>query len=353
MNYVFSDRLKNLEGNAIREIFKMLVAPDMISFAGGFPAAEILPVKDIFDISNEILSSDSATEILQYGASEGYTPFRMTAIEHVKRFDINDIDIDNVTIVSGGQQTIDLTCKAFINKGDAVLVEDPTYLAVLHILKTYQARAYGIKSDENGIDLNDLESKIRKYNPKFIYLVPTFSNPTGRQISIEKRAAIAKLTAKYEVMVLEDDPYSELRFEGERLPAIKSFDKAGNVIFTSSFSKTISPGLRTGICIADKKVTRKLVLGKQATDVHTAHLSQAIVNRYLSKGLLDKNLKKMIPYYLEKKELMLNAIRKYMPQEFIYTNPKGGLFIWGQFNCDIDTSELFNDVAKRKVAYVP
>ena len=183
--------------------------------------------------------------------------------------------------------------------------------------------------------------------------MPTFSNPTGRTIPVAKRQAIAELTAKYNVMVLEDDPYSELRYTGERLPAIKSFDKAGNVIFATSFSKTISPGLRTGFCIADKAVTAKIVLGKQATDVHTSSLSQAIVNNYLSKGLLDINLQKMIPYYNEKKNIMLNAIAQYMPEEFVYTNPDGGLFIWGEFSCDIDTSALFPEVAALKVAYVP
>lgn len=353
MNYTFSDRLISLESNAIREIFKLLSTPDMISFAGGFPAAEILPNQDIAEITKELLSAPNSYEILQYGASEGYMPFRKTAVEVVKRYGINDITTDNLTIVSGGQQAIDLTCKAFINKGDVVLVEDPTYLAVLHILKTYEAKAYGIKSDDNGIDLNDLEAKIIKYNPKFIYLVPTFSNPTGRTIPLEKRKAIAELTARYNVMVLEDDPYSELRFEGERLPSMKSFDKSGNIIFASSFSKTISPGLRTGICIADKDVTAKIVLGKQATDVHTSSLSQAIVNSYLNKGLLDTNLKSMIPYYKEKRDIMIKAIERYMPDEYHYSNPMGGLFIWGGFNADINTSLLFPDVAALKVAYVP
>jgi 2-aminoadipate transaminase len=352
MDYEFSDRLKNLESNAIREIFKLLSTPDMISFAGGFPEAAILPSDDIAEVSREILSSPECAGILQYGASEGYMPLRKTTAEFVKRYGVEATE-KNITIISGGQQAIDLTCKAFLNKGDTVLVEEPTYLAVLHILKTYEANVYCVKSEADGLSLSDLEAKIIAHKPKFIYLVPTFSNPTGKTVSLAKRKAIAEITSKYGVMLLEDDPYSELRFEGERLPAIKSFDKTGNVIFAFSFSKTISPGLRTGICCASPEVTHKIVLGKQATDVHTSHLSQAIINRYIEKGLFDKNLQRMIPIYKEKRDLMLKAIEKYMPKSLRYTYPEGGLFIWGEFDADIDTGKVFPEAAARKVAYVP
>lgn len=353
MSFKFSDRMLTLESNAIREIFKLLSTPDMISFAGGFPAAEILPNEDVEKITKELMQSDEIKTILQYGASEGYMPFRQVAIDYVKRYNINNINLENITIVSGGQQTIDLVCKSFLNKGDVVLVEDPTYLAFLHILKTYEAKAYGIKSGNNGIDVEDLEEKIIRYNPKIIYLVPTFSNPTGRTIPVENRKKIADLAAKYDVIILEDDPYSELRFDKERVPSIKSFDKTGNVIFSTSFSKIISPGLRTGICIADKAITPKIVLGKQTTDVCTSLLSQAIITEYIKRGLIDKNLTKMIPYYKEKRDLMVKAIEKYMPKEFKYTIPQGGLFIWGEFDANVDTTALFSEVAERKVAYVP
>lgn len=353
MDYNFSDRLRNLEGNAIREIFKMLSQPDMISFAGGFPAVETLPHDDIKKITADILTPPRCYEILQYGDSSGYLPLRKTAVNYLKRYGLEGLEVGNITVVSGGQQAIDLTCKAFLNKGDNVLVEEPTYLAVLHILKTYEANAYGVKSGDDGIDVADLEAKIIKYQPKFIYLVPTFSNPTGKTLSIQKRKQIAELTAKYKVLVIEDDPYSELRFEGDRIPAMKSFDKCGNIIFISSFSKTISPGFRISLCVADKQISAKLELGKQATDVHTSSLSQAIVNEYLNRGLMDVNLVKMIPYYRNKKETMLAAIKKYMPKEFKYTDPKGGLFIWGNLEADIDTGALFPEVAALKVAYVP
>ncbi len=281
-------------------------------------------------------------------------PFRKTACDYVKRYGIDGIDIDNVLIVSGGQQTIDLMCKAFVNKGDTVLVEDPTYLASLHILKTYEANAVGVKSGEDGLDLTDLEEKIKKYAPKMLYVVPTFSNPTGRTYSVEKRKAIAEITYKYNVMVLEDDPYSELRFEGERVPSLKSFEVGDNVVYSTSFSKTVAPGLRTGIAVGPKEVIRKLTIGKQAVDVHTSSLSQAILNEYIKRGYVDERLKVMIPVYREKKNAMIEAIKKYMPKEFKYTDPQGGLFIFGEFDksLGIDCETLFPEICKYKVAYV-
>ena len=353
MAYKFSDRLANLEGNAIREIFKLLGQEGMISFAGGFPDASILPYKDIANISSELLASDNAKVFLQYGASEGYMPFREQCVKHVKRYGIEGITEQNVTIVSGGQQTIDLTLKAFINKGDYVLVEDPTYLAVLHILKTYEANVIGVDSEVDGLVISDLETKIKKYNPKVLYLVPTFSNPTGRVISLEKRKAIIELTAKYGVILLEDDPYNELRYSGECVPSMKSMDTTGNVIYSASFSKTIVPGLRTGFCIASPELTRKIVLGKQATDVHTSLLSQAIITEYLKRGLFSDNVDRMIKHYSNKRDIMIAAIDKYMPSSFSYTKAQGGLFIWGKLDFDVDTTQVFGQVTSLGVAYVP
>ena len=230
MDYNFSDRLKNLSGNSIREIFKLVNKPDIISFAGGLPATECLPVKLVAKFTAELLANKEAYSLLQYGQTEGYMPLRSSMINYIKRTSIEGINEDNILIVSGGQQGIDLTLKAFLNKGDYLLVEDPTYLAVLHIAKTYEANMAGVKSNDDGVDLEDLEEKIKKHNPKIFYIVPNFQNPTGKTIKVEKRKEIATLCAKYNVMVIEDDPYRQLRYSGEHLPSIKSFDKAGNVI---------------------------------------------------------------------------------------------------------------------------
>lgn len=352
MDYNFSDRLKNLSGNAIREIFKLLANPEIISFAGGLPATECLPIKLVEKFASELLQSDKAPTLLQYGATEGYMPLRLAMINYIKRTGIKDITEDNVLIISGGQQGIDLTLKAFINKGDAILVEDPTYLAVLHIAKTYEANIIGVKSNDDGVDLNDLENNIKKHNPKIFYIVPNFQNPTGKTLPIEKRKKIAEICAKYNVIVIEDDPYRELRYSGEPLPSIKSFDTVGNVVYVTSFSKVISPALRVGAAIADQKVIRKLTIGKQATDVHTVTLSQAIVERFISDDTLDNWTNRNIPIYREKRDIMISAIKEYMPKSFSHTNPDGGLFIWGEFDKSIDVTKLFKKAIENKVAYV-
>lgn len=354
MDYIFSDRVKNLTGNAIREIFKLVSRGDVISFAGGLPATDCLPVELVQKFTAEILSGKNAPAILQYGATEGYMPLRTTMVDYIKRVGINDINEENILIISGGQQGIDLSFKAFMNKGDCVLVENPTYLAVLHIAKTYELDVQGVETQSDGTDLNDLEYKIKKYNPKIFYVVPNFQNPTGKTLTTEKRKQIAEICAKYNVIVLEDDPYRELRYEGQPLPSIKSFDTVGNVIYVTSFSKTISPALRTGAAIADEKIIRKLTIGKQAVDVHTVTLSQAVVERFIKDDTLDKWTNSSIPLYKNKKDLMIKAIKEYMPSSFKHTTPDGGLFIWGEFEpiSGINAEKLFYTAIENKVAYV-
>ncbi len=354
MEYVFSDRIRDLKGNAIREIFKALNNPNIVSFAGGLPNASVLPAREIAEITASLMSGDKASEVLQYGATEGYMPLRERIASFVSRYGIKGQTSDNVRIVSGGQQTIDLMCKAFVNKGDVVLVEDPTYLAVLHILKTYEGVAVGVKSGADGLDLEDLERKIIKYKPAILYCVPTFSNPTGITYSTQVREGIARISAKYNLPVLEDDPYSEIRYEGERVPSVKSYDKVGNVVFTASFSKTIAPGLRCGYCVGEPELLNKLTIGKQAADVHSSMLSQGIIDEYMRRNLFDTNLAKAIPLYKTKKDAMIAALDRYMPGCFTHTDPRGGLFVWGEFSEEsgIDTQQAFMGACDRGVAYV-
>jgi 2-aminoadipate transaminase len=351
--YNFSDRCKNLEGNAIREIFKLISQPDIISFAGGMPASEALPTDEMRDILNKLLKSNASTALLQYGATEGYAPFLEEGAKYVSRCGITVNDMTEILAISGGQQGIDLTFKAFINKGDKILVEAPTYVAVPHIAKTYEAELIGVSSDDDGINIDDLNYKINKYKPKILYIVPTFSNPTGKTINIEKRQRIAEISAKNNIMVLEDNPYEELRYSGAAVPAIKKFDKAGNIIYVTSFSKTISPGMRVGLAVASPAVIRKLTIGKQATDVHTATLFQAAATEFIKTGLLDKILKKNIPMYKTKLDTMLGALKSYFPAYAKWTKPEGGLFIWVTFPEAVDVStDVFRESIKRKVAYV-
>ena len=263
----YSTRMNGLNGSATREILKLTAQPDMISFAGGLPAAECIPTDKIAEITADVLSGGNALSALQYGVTEGAMPFREELRKFLADGGVKTSSVDELFVVSGGQQGIDLTCKVFLDKGDYVLVENPTYLAFLQIASSYEATPIGVDADENGLCLADLEAKIKKYRPKFLYVVPTFSNPTGRSYSIENRKAIAELAEKYDVMVLEDDPYSRLRYSGESLPPIKSFDRAGKVLYVTSFSKILAPGLRTGVMCGNPEIIKKLVVGKQCADV--------------------------------------------------------------------------------------
>lgn len=352
MVYNYSERMSKLNGAATREILKLLTRPEIISFAGGFPATQCLPQKEVQEIAHELLSEGRATEVLQYGTTEGFVPLRQQLIEYVKTAGIENVTLDQTLVISGGQQGIDLMSKIFLDKGDVVLVENPTYLTAIQIFDSYQAKIVGVNADKNGLDIEDLENKIIQYKPKFLYCVSTFSNPTGKTYSVANRKEIASLTAKYNVMVLEDDPYSKLRFEGEWVPSIKSFDTHGNVVYLTSFSKVLSPGLRVGVAIGDKEVIRKLTIGKQGVDVTTSNLSQLIVCEYLKRGYLFPNIEKNLPVYRERKNAMIDALNKYMPEEFTFVNAEGGLFIWGEFDAPINTTELAPEAIKHDVAYI-
>ena len=353
MQFTYSDRMANLNGTATREIFKLLSRPEIISFAGGLPAAEALPTTAVQEICNDILGGENAQKILQYGTTEGYLPLVDQMTELVREFGINGINRSNVLIISGGQQGIDLMCKCLLDKGDTVLVENPTYLAVLQTLQSYEARAVGVQAAPDGIDVADMEEKIKKHRPKFIYLVPTFSNPTGKTYSAENRRKIAELSAKYALPVLEDDPYGRLRFSGEKVNALYSFAKENNVVYITSMSKILSPGLRVGAAVGNADVIRKMAICKQGADLHTSLLAQAVTAEYLRRGLLAPAVQKSLPLYRTRKEAMMRAIRAYMPDEFEHTDPNGGLFVWGELKrCNIDTAALLPRAVERNVAYI-
>jgi len=341
-----------MTGAATREILKLLTRPEIVSFAGGLPATECLPKKEIAEIAAEILCGTDAVPALQYGSTEGFKNYLEEVKKYIKETGIEADSFDNMLTLSGGQQGIDLMSKAFLNKGDTVLVEDPTYLAALQIFATYEANIVGVKSNDDGLDLEDLTAKINKHKPKFLYVVPTFSNPTGKTYSIEIRKGIAEITSKHGVMVLEDDPYSKLRFSGGEINALKTFDVGDNIIYITSFSKIMAPGLRIGAAVGNKDVIRKMAIGKQGADVSSAHLSQLIAAKYLQKGYLLPNIQKSIPIYKERKDAMMSAIKKYMPSEYKYNDPDGGLFIWGHLDSKIDVAKLIPKAVEKNVAFI-
>lgn len=351
MKFNFSDNTKNQESNAIREIFKTLSNKDMISFAGGFPSKDNIPNEEIANIANKLLMSEGK-DLMQYGATEGYPKLKKSLIKFVERFDIYNINEDNILITSGGQQSIDLISRVMINKNDVILVQETTYLAAILIFKSYGAKVIGVKFNDQNVDLTDLEKKLKKYNPKFLYLVPTFSNPTGKEIDLKNRKEILKLTQKYNSLIVEDDPYSELRYEGEKIPSIKSLDKKGNVLYISSFSKTICPGIRTAYSVGHKDLIRKMTIIKQSNDVYTPYLNQAIANEYISTDKYENRLINLKKEYKEKKDFMKKCIDKYMPKTFVYNDSKGGLFIFGYFQDDLDTQKLFDICVKNNVVFV-
>lgn len=351
MELKLSDRMNGLSGSATREILKLVARPEVISFAGGLPAKEGLPKDEINSICHDIFTSEYADKVLQYGTTEGLPAM----LEQGGNF-LNSLGLspkpNETLVISGGQQAIDLAFKVFLNPSDVILCENPTYLAMLQIAKTYQAKVVGVDSDENGLVIDDLKQKIKKYRPKILYVVPTFSNPTGKTYSAEIRKQIAEVTASESVIVLEDDPYSRLRFKGERVPPLKTFDKTGNVVYVTSFSKIIAPGLRVGICYGSSDIIRKLTIAKQGTDLHTSNISQAIAAEYLKRGLLYPHIKQVLPVYLERFNAMLSALDLYMPQEFTHTVPQGGLFIWGELPDYIDTVEILPEALSQNVAYI-
>ena len=350
----FANRMDRIKGSAIRELFKLVADPNIISFGGGNPARESFPAKDIKRITQKVLD-ESYYEILQYGGTEGYAPLKKAIIEKLLPAKGFSAEMDELLITSGSTQGMDFVSKAFLNKDDTILVEAPTFLGAIQTYNAYEANIVPVPMDDEGIDTDELEKLMRKYRPKLLYCIPTFQNPTGKTIGIERRKKIAELAAEYDVVVMEDDPYGDLRYEGEVLPTIKSFDKANKVVYLGSFSKIISPGLRVGFAAGDRQIIRKLTLGKQGADLHSPILSQAIVAEYLNEDLLHEHLIEVNADYKLRRDAMLGSMDEFFPKTCKYTRPAGGLFIWGEFlDKSVSVEDLFRrSVAEKMVAFVP
>ena len=347
--YQFAHRFDQVTGSAIREIFKVIAQPGMISFAGGNPSPDALPDDIVREISSEVLR-DKGKQILQYGATEGYPSFLESLSAYVEA--ALRCRIPAVLPVTGSTQAMDLLCKAMIDPGDVILVENPSFLGNMQCMKLYQASLVPVESDQDGMIISDLEEKIIQYHPKMLYTIPTFQNPSGKTLPEDRRKAIAELANRYRFIVAEDDPYRDLRYEGTPLPAIKSFDTDGWVVFLGSFSKIISPGLRVGYMAGDPDIIRKCTVGKQSTDVHTANLNQAIVDQFLRRNLLPDHIRNICASYGSKMSLMLKKLSEF-PDGCRYTHPQGGLFIWAELPENMNAKELLNLAIEKKVAYVP
>jgi len=348
---MFAKHMAPITGSAIRDIFKLLGKPGMISFAGGNPSNQALEPEVIAPIATEVIETVGAP-ILQYGATEGYLPLRSSIHAFLKEEGI-ECKEEEILPTEGSTQGLDLLLKALVDPGDVVLVEDPTFLGALQSIRTYHAKIVPVASDEMGVIPEALEEAMKTYRPKLAYIIPTFQNPTGVTLNVERRKRVAELASEYGVIVAEDDPYRDLRYTGEALPTIKSFDKDGWVVYLSSFSKLISPGMRVGaMVISFPTLMRKCVIGKQSSDLHCPLITQAIVNAYLRKGLLRPHIERITKGYRGQMNAMLEGFSDF-PEGTVVYRPEGGLFVWAELPEKYNTLELLTKAVEKGVAYVP
>ncbi|EDX41844.1 aminotransferase [Limosilactobacillus reuteri] len=351
--FKYSKRVPADGTDAVGAILQAAADPKIISFAGGLPAPELFPVKEMKAAVDKVFE-EHGQEAMQYGAAKGVTALREVIQQHVKEKEDVDSKLDNVLVTTGSEQALDLVGKAFVDPGDTVLVEQPTYLCALDVFRSYGANFASVEMDEDGMKMDALEEALKANpNTKLIYTVPNFQNPTGRTMTEERRKQLAELAEKYDVYVLEDNPYGEIRFAGQHVPAVKSFDKSGHVLYMSTFSKTLAPGFRLGWLVADKNVVNKLTVLKQSADLHTDNLAQFAVAQFFADNDVDAHVKEISALYGKRKDLMLEGIKKYFPEGVKYTDPEGGMFLWVEVPGVDDTVELFKECLEHDVAFVP
>ncbi len=342
-----------MKPSAIREIFKSLTNPEIIAFAAGNPNEESFPADALAQLSAEIFKN-SPSKALQYGITEGYPPLRNQLVKRLEEKFGVDSKNNTLLTVSGGQQGLELSCKVMCNPGDVVLCENPTFIGALNAFRSNGAKPVGVEMDSDGINIEKLENACRE-NPsaKLLYLIPTFHNPAGTTMSLEKRKAVYEIALKYSLIILEDNPYGELRFAGQDIPTIKSIDRENIVIYCGSFSKVLSAGMRVGFVSAPHEIANKIVVAKQVEDVHTNQFFQMLCSDFIEKYSLDAHIENVRAIYRRKCAIMLDALDTYMPKEVSYTRPDGGLFVWLTLPENIDLSEYVSRCLERKVAVVP
>lgn len=348
----FSYRIAGVQPSAIREILKSTADPEVISFAAGNPAPEAFPVDEIRRISNDILQEEPIAA-LQYSITEGYPKLRSWLKEDMKeKGNFNETD-DELIITSGAQQAIETCAKIFCNEGETIICENNSFIGSLNAFRSYNAKLVGVEMDRDGMIPEKLEQAL-KANPRtaFIYIIPNFQNPTGITTSLERRKAILELAYKYNVLIVEDNPYGDLRFVGIDIPTIKSMDTRGHVIYAGSFSKVLSPGLRVGYMIATKTIVSKATVALQTSTVHTNIWAQMLAYRFVTEVDFEAHLERLREIYKKKCDLMLNSLKFSMPRSIDFTEPEGGLFLWGTLPCG-DMNAFVKAAIAEKVAVVP
>ncbi|MGB7537366.1 MAG: PLP-dependent aminotransferase family protein [Anaerolineales bacterium] len=356
----FAQRTQAMTSSVIREILKITARPDVISFAGGLPAPEIFPVKE-FTEACDIVLKEKPAEALQYGITEGYLPLREFLARKTARDGVA-VDTENAMITTGSQQALDLIGKIFINPGDKILVESPTYLGALQAWSAYGAEYIAVPADEDGMRTDGLEAALRA-GPKLIYVLPNFQNPTGVTLSLARRKRLIELADKYGVPIVEDDPYGALRFEGEHIPSVITLDAqmrgmcagcySGNVIYLSTFSKILAPGLRLAWVVAPPQVIFRMAQAKQGSDLHTATFTQMVAYQVAYDGFLDRHLDVIRSVYHRRRDIMLDSMKSTFPDGVVWTRPQGGLFLWVTLPDYMDAAKILPSAVENKVAFVP
>ena len=353
MNIRFSDRANGLKASAIRELRKLTEMPEVISFAGGLPAPELFPVEKIKEVMADVMDKEGQAA-LQYGPTEGYIPLREIIAKQRMTTAHKELKADDIIITTGSQQGLEFSAKLFLNKGDVVICESPSYLGAINAFQAYEPKFVEVKMDDDGMIISELVKALKENpNAKMIYTIPDFQNPTGKTMSDDRRKRIAELAAEYKIPVIEDNPYGELIFEGNVHPAIKSFDKEGWVVFLGTFSKIFSPGMRLGWICASPEILHKYVMIKQGADLQSSSLDQRITAAFMQKYDLDKHILKIREVYGKRRTLMLESMDKYFPAGVKHTNPYGGLFAWVELREDLDAGKIMEECIKENVAYVP
>ena len=354
MQVQFSDNVSTLQPSAIREILKFTSMPGVISFAAGNPAPEAFPKETVAKLSEQLLREDPVLA-MQYSLTEGYTPLRDALKQRMAAQHCFQPDVDDLIITSGAQQGNELTCKVLLNRGDTLICEAPSFIGSLNAFKSYGVNLVGIPMEADGMDLAALETALQTQpSCKLIYVIPNFQNPTGQTMSLEKRKGLYALACKYNVLILEDNPYGDLRFAGEAVPSIKSLDTENRVVYTGTFSKILAPGFRVGYVSGPAAVLQKIIVCKQVSDVHSNIWAQVICERFLKTVDMDAYLTNLQAIYRKKCDLMLDGIEQHFSKKVAYTKPEGGLFIWCTLPSDCDMLAFCKKaVQDYKIAVVP
>ena len=353
MEYKYARRMSSVTASEIRELLKLTEQPEVISFAGGLPAPELFPIEEIKAVNDYVLDHNGE-HALQYTTTEGYQPLREWIAKRMNTQLGTSFSHENILITHGSQQALDLSGKVFLDEEDVVLCESPTYLAAISAFKAYGCKFAEVRTDENGMIISELEKALTQYpTAKLIYVVPDFQNPTGRTWSLERRQQLAEISARYRVAVVEDNPYGELRYEGSFVPSIKSFDRAGNVLCTGTFSKIFCPGYRIGWIAGEKEVIRKYVLVKQGVDLQCNTIAQMVISAYLEQYDIDVHIDKIREVYRKRRDTAIEAIRQSFPSNISFIKPEGGLFLWIELDEKIDTVKLLEKCLEHNVAFVP